>query len=110
MRAWAATAVCCTAPSSSARCRSDMRIVIPDEYQDMAHRLDCWRLLDGHEVTRYREPAASFEQLVERLHPAEVVVAIRERVEFSRALIERLPNLRLSALVGRNATTIDYTA
>ncbi|MEJ0068882.1 MAG: hypothetical protein WDO24_09335 [Pseudomonadota bacterium] len=33
-----------------------------------------------------------------------------ERVEFSRALIARLPQLKLIALVGRGATTIDYEA
>ena len=87
-----------------------MRIVIPDDYQDAVERLACFSLLDGHEVTRYREPAASFEALVERLKPADAIVAIRERVEFNRALIERLPNLKLIALVGRNATTIDYAA
>jgi D-3-phosphoglycerate dehydrogenase len=87
-----------------------MRIVIPDDYQDVVDRLSCFPMLAAHEVVRYREPAADLDQLVERLHPAEVVVAIRERVEFSRALIERLPNLRLIALVGRAATTIDYVA
>jgi D-3-phosphoglycerate dehydrogenase / 2-oxoglutarate reductase len=87
-----------------------MKIVIPDDYQDIVDRLACFSLLAGHDVVRYREPAADLEQLVERLQEAEVVVAIRERVHFSRALIERLPNLRLIALVGRAATTIDYAA
>ena len=87
-----------------------MKIVIPDDYQDIVDRLSCFSLLAGHDVVRYREPAADLDQLVERLHPAEVIVAIRERVNFSRALIERLPNLRLIALVGRAAATIDYKA
>ena len=87
-----------------------MKIVIPDDYQDMVHRLSCFSMLKGHDVVRYREPAAGFEQLVERLRPARVIVAIRERVNFSRALIERLPALKLIALVGRAATTIDYQA
>lgn len=87
-----------------------LHIVIPDEYQDAIERLACYSLFEGHDVTRYREPAASFEALVERLWPADVIVAIRERVNFNRALIERLPNLKLIALVGRNATTIDYAA
>ena len=87
-----------------------MRIVIPDEYQDAVERLACFALLDGHDIARYRDPASSFEELVERLKPADVIVAIRERVSFDRALIERLPNLKLIALVGRNATTIDYAA
>jgi D-3-phosphoglycerate dehydrogenase len=87
-----------------------VNIAIPDDYQDMVHRLACFRLLDGHTVTRYREPASGLDQLVARLADADVVVAIRERVEFSRALIERLPKLKLIALVGRGATTIDYEA
>src|SRR5690349_6028498 len=87
-----------------------MKIVIPDDYQDMIHRLDAFRLLDGHDVTRYRIPARDLDELVERLHPAECVVEIRERIDFSRALIERLPNLRLIALVGSRSRAIDYAA
>src|SRR5580704_9626756 len=87
-----------------------MKIVIPNEYQDMVDKLPCFDLIRHHEVIRYREPAGSFEQLVERLRDADVVVAVRERVEFSRALLEKLPKLRLLALVGRNASTIDFAA
>ena len=87
-----------------------MVIIIPDDYQDIVDRLSCFSLLAGHKVVRYREPAAHLDQLVERLRPAEIVVAIRERVTFSRTLIERLPNLKLIALVGRAAATIDYQA
>src|SRR5258708_3746520 len=89
---------------------SHMKIVIPDDYQNMVDQLECFDLIRHHDVTRYREPAASFEQLVERLRDADIVVAIRERVEFSRALLERLPRLRLLALVGRGASTIDFPA
>jgi hypothetical protein len=77
-----------------------MKILIPDDYQDVIHKLDAFSLLAGHEVVRYREPARDLDELVARLHPAECVVEIRERIDFSRALIERLPNLRLIALVG----------
>ncbi len=87
-----------------------MKIVIPDDYQDVADKLACFSLIKHHDVTRYREPARDLDQLVERLRDADVVVSIRERVEFSRALLERLPNLKLLALVGRNAGTIDFAA
>ena len=87
-----------------------MKIVIPDDYQDSIHKLDAFKLLCGHEVTRYREPARDFDELIERLKPAECVVEIRERVDFSRALIERLPNLKLIALVGSRSRAIDYDA
>jgi len=87
-----------------------MKIVIPDDYQDMVDRLECFALIRHHDVVRYREPARNLRELVERLADAEVVVAIRERVEFSRALLERLPKLKLIALVGRNSRSIDFAA
>jgi D-3-phosphoglycerate dehydrogenase len=87
-----------------------VKIAIPDDYQDIVHKLACFSLINHHDVTRYREPARDFDQLVERLREAEVVVSIRERVKFSRALLERLPKLKLLALVGRGAGTIDFAA
>src|SRR5258707_13866455 len=87
-----------------------MKILIPDDYQDMVDRLECFSLIRHHDVVRYRAPARDLSALIERLADADIVVAIRERVEFSRALIERLPKLKLIALVGRGATTIDYAA
>jgi D-3-phosphoglycerate dehydrogenase / 2-oxoglutarate reductase len=87
-----------------------MKIVIPDDYQDMIDQLDCFALIRHHDVIRYREPARDLEQLVERLREADVVVSIRERVEFSRALLERLPKLKLIALVGRGSKLIDFAA
>jgi D-3-phosphoglycerate dehydrogenase / 2-oxoglutarate reductase len=87
-----------------------MKIVIPDDYQDMVDRLECFALIRHHDVTRYREPARDLAQLVERLAEADVVVSIRERVEFSRALLQRLPKLKLIALVGRNSQAIDFAA
>jgi D-3-phosphoglycerate dehydrogenase len=87
-----------------------MKIVIPDDYQDMVDRLDCFSLIRHHEVTRYREPPKSLDQLADRLRDADVIVLIRERTEFRRSLIERLPKLRLIALVGRSSRMIDYAA
>lgn len=87
-----------------------MRIVIPDDYQDIVHRLKCFELLRGHEVQRFREPARDEDELAERLADAQVVVAIRERVAFPRSLLERLPKLELLALVGRHSKVIDFAA
>ncbi len=87
-----------------------MKIVIPDDYQDMVDQLDCFSLIRDHEVTRYREPAKTLDQLAHRLRDADVIVLIRERTELGRSLIERLPKLRLIALVGRSSRMIDYAA
>src|SRR5262249_37907970 len=97
-------------PARVVRRVSLMKIVIPDDYQDMVDQLECFSLIRHHDVIRYREPARDLTQLVERLCDADVVVAIRERVEFSRALLERLPKLKLIALVGRNSKMIDFAA
>jgi D-3-phosphoglycerate dehydrogenase len=87
-----------------------MKIVIPDDYQDVVDQLECFSLIQHHDVIRHREPACDLSDLVERLCDADVVVSIRERVEFSRALLERLPKLKLIALVGRNSKMIDFAA
>src|SRR6187455_3182214 len=87
-----------------------MKIVIPDDYQDMVDQLPCFSLIRHHDVKRYRESARDLDQLVDRLKDADVVVSIRERVEFSRALLERLPKLKLIALVGRNSQALDFAA
>jgi D-3-phosphoglycerate dehydrogenase / 2-oxoglutarate reductase len=87
-----------------------MKIVIPDDYQDMVDRLACYALIRHHDVVRYREPARDLDQLVERLRDADIVVSIRERVGFSRVLLERLPKLRLIALVGRSSHMLDFAA
>lgn len=87
-----------------------MKIAVPDDYQDVVDKLACFSLIKHHDVVRYREPARDLDHLVERLRAADVVVSIRERVTFSRALLERLPKLKLLALVGRGASTIDFSA
>jgi D-3-phosphoglycerate dehydrogenase len=87
-----------------------MKIVIPNDYQDIVDQLECFSLIRHHDVVRYREPARDLDQLAERLSDADAVVAIRERVEFSRALLERLPKLKLLALVGRTSGVLDLKA
>ena len=87
-----------------------MKIAIPDDYQDMVDQLPCFSLIRHHDVVRYRAPAQDLDELVARLADADVVVSIRERVEFSRALLQRLPKLKLIALVGRNSHMLDFSA
>ncbi len=87
-----------------------MKIVIPDDYQDIADKLPCYSLIRHHAVTRYTDAPRDLDTLVARLGEADIVVSIRERVPFSRSLLERLPKLKLIALLGRGASTIDFGA
>ena len=79
-----------------------MRIVIPDDYQNVIRSLDCFARLAGHEVTVLHDvQPASLEQLAERFADAEVLVLTRERTRIDAALLDRLPTLRLISQTGK---------
>lgn len=87
-----------------------MKIVIPDDYHGLVPQLDSYNKLVGHEVTVLRDVAPSFATLVEKLRDAEIIVAVRERTDFTRALIEQLPKLKLIVQTGRSAHSVDMQA
>ena len=87
-----------------------MKIVIPDDYHGLVPQLDSFSKLSGHDVTVLRDAAPSFETLVAKLRDAEIIVAIRERTDFTRALLEQLPKLKLIAQTGRSAHSVDLEA
>jgi D-3-phosphoglycerate dehydrogenase / 2-oxoglutarate reductase len=72
-----------------------VKISILDDYFDTLRTLDCFRKLDGHEVTIHNDHVQNTGALAERLKDAEVLVLIRERTQIRAPLIERLPKLRL---------------
>lgn len=87
-----------------------MKIVIPDDYQGVVPSLRCFATLAGHEVVTTRGPTADPDVLARDLAEAEIVVLIRERVPMPRALIERLPKLKLISQVGRSTNHVDLAA
>jgi len=88
-----------------------MRIVIPDDYQDVIRSLDCFSRLSGHEVTVLHDlQPASLEQLAERFADAEALVLTRERTRIDAALLERLPHLKLISQTGKVAGHLDLDA
>ncbi len=87
-----------------------MKIAILDDYQDCVRRLDCFSLLDGHEVKVFTNGARGTGQLAIRLRDFDALVLIRERTSLSRALLEKLPNLKLIAQTGRAGSHIDLKA
>jgi D-3-phosphoglycerate dehydrogenase len=87
-----------------------MKIAILDDYQDAVRRLDCFRLLDGHEVKVFTSSTRGLGQLAIRLAPFDALVLIRERTAFSRALLSKLPNLKLISQTGKLAGHVDVAA
>jgi len=72
-----------------------MKITILDDYFDTVRTLDCFKKLDGHEVTIWNDHVQDTGQLAERIGDAEALVLIRERTKIREPLLERLPKLKL---------------
>ncbi len=72
-----------------------MKIHILDDWFDTLRSLPCFEKLSGHDVTVWTDHVEDTEALAERLQEAEVLVLFRERTKVTRALLEKLPNLRL---------------
>lgn len=72
-----------------------MKITILDDYADTLRTLPCFGKLRGHDVTIWNDHVQDDDILAERLQDTEALVLIRERTKIRRALLERLPNLRL---------------
>jgi len=87
-----------------------MKIAILDDYQDAARTLDCYSLLDGHEVKVFTNSTRGLGQLAIRLAPYDALVLIRERTALSAALLAKLPNLKLISQTGKVAGHIDVAA
>jgi D-3-phosphoglycerate dehydrogenase len=87
-----------------------MKIAILDDYQDAVRGLDCFQLLDGHEVKVFSNTARGLGQLAIRLAPFDALVLIRERSSFNRALLSKLPNLKLISQTGKVSGHIDVPA
>ena len=87
-----------------------MNIVILDDYQDAVRKLHCATRLDPYSAKVYTNTVKGLGQLSVRLKDAEVIVLIRERTHISRALIEKLPKLRLIAQTGKVGAHIDVNA
>lgn len=87
-----------------------MKIVVIDDYQNAFKTLKCFAKLSGHEVTVYTDPETDIGKLAERLRDADAVVLTQQRSNFPRALIEKLPKLKLIGQTGRAATHVDLNA
>ena len=87
------------------------RIAVLDDYQSVAARFADWsRLPEPVDVVAFADHLDDEDALVERLTDFDVVVAMRERTPFPRAVLTRLPNLRLLVTTGIRNASIDVAA
>jgi len=84
------------------------RIAITDDYQKVALSFADWsRLQAAHEVVVFDKPFASQDAAAEALAGFDVIAIMRERTPFPRALLERLPNLKLLVTTGLRNASVD---
>jgi D-3-phosphoglycerate dehydrogenase / 2-oxoglutarate reductase len=87
-----------------------MKIAVIDDYQDAFRTLQCYPKLRKHETVVYNDTEKDPARLAKRLRDAEVVILTQARSPFPRALIERLPDLKLISQTGRSTGHIDIDA
>jgi phosphoglycerate dehydrogenase-like enzyme len=87
------------------------RVAVLDDYQRVALEMADWKILEPEgEVQAFADNLVDVPRLAERLHTFDAVVLMRERTPFPRALLDRLPNLRLIVTAGMRNAAIDVAA
>jgi phosphoglycerate dehydrogenase-like enzyme len=88
-----------------------IRVAILDDYQGAALGLADWQSLHPEAtIQAFTDHLDGIDAVAHRLHTFDCVVAMRERTPFSRALFEKLPNLRLLVTTGTRNAAIDLAA
>src|SRR3989441_3616401 len=87
------------------------RVAILDDYQGVARRMADWSSLPaGTDVVVFADHLSGTDAVAKRLADFDAVVAMRERTAFPRALLERLPKLKLLVTTGMRNASIDVAA
>jgi phosphoglycerate dehydrogenase-like enzyme len=87
------------------------RIAVLDDYQNVALSMADWSALDRKaSVTVFNDHLADTDAVVTRLQDFDVVCVMRERTPMTRAIIARLPKLRLIASTAPRNASIDLAA
>lgn len=82
------------------------RCAILDDYQNVALKMADWGPA-GVEVTAYNRHFDTEDAVLKAIDGFEIAVAMRERTPFTRALMARLPKLKLLISTGRRNPSID---
>jgi phosphoglycerate dehydrogenase-like enzyme len=88
-----------------------LRCAILDDYQNVALSMADWsKVTDDIDVQVFNRPLGSVDNVVTALQGFSIVCAMRERTAFPRAVIERLPELKLLITTGMRNASIDLDA
>ena len=87
------------------------RVAILDDYQNVSLDVADWSPLNGRaSVSVFNDHVTNADAVIDRLRPFDVVCVMRERTPLPRAILEKLPNLKLIASTGLANAAIDEDA
>jgi D-3-phosphoglycerate dehydrogenase len=88
-----------------------LRCAILDDYQNVALAAADWGKVKGDlDITVFNEHLGAADNVVKALQGFAIVCAMRERTAFPRAVIEKLPDLKLLITTGLRNASIDVAA
>lgn len=88
-----------------------LRCAILDDYLNLSLKLADWsKIEDRVDVTVFNQPFASQDSAVSALKDFEIILAMRERTPFPRAMFDQLPKLKLLITSGLRNNSIDMAA
>ncbi|HUC61453.1 MAG TPA: D-2-hydroxyacid dehydrogenase family protein [Alphaproteobacteria bacterium] len=88
-----------------------MKLAILDDYQNVALGLADWKSLEPDiETVSLHDVLADADAAARRLADFDIAIAMRERTPFPKALLERLPKLKLIVTAGMRNASIDVKA
>ena len=87
------------------------RCAILDDYQNIALEVADWSKVAGDlDIEVFKEHLGVTDDVVKALQGFDIVCAMRERTAFPRAVIEKLPDLKLLITTGLRNASIDVAA
>jgi phosphoglycerate dehydrogenase-like enzyme len=88
-----------------------LRCAIPDDYFKISMNFADWsKITDRVELTVFEQPFKSQDEAAAALKDFDIILAMRERTAFPRAMFDRLPNLKLMITAGMRNAAIDFEA
>jgi phosphoglycerate dehydrogenase-like enzyme len=90
---------------------ANYRCAILDDYQNIVLKVADWSNVAGElDIKVFNEHLGGAENVVKALQGFQIVCAMRERTAFPRAVIEKLPDLKLLITTGMRNASIDVAA
>ena len=87
------------------------RCAILDDYQNIALKMADWsKVTNDVDINVFNEHLGGADAVVKALQGFSIVSAMRERTAFPRAVIEKLPDLKLLMTTGARNASIDVAA